>query len=72
MADTTLGGKTAAWLVNDSDKLVKKKPKRIVKHKKKAWRVTPIADVERYLESKRLDERLGYCQQNFSSILKLN
>lgn len=59
MAATTLGGKTAAWLVNDSDKVVKLKPKRIVKHKKKAWRVTSIEDVERYLESKRLDERLG-------------
>nr|SVE76428.1 EOG090X07H9 [Daphnia longispina] len=54
-----IGGKTTAWLVNESDKLGKKKPKRIVKHKKKAWRVTSIEDVERYLESKRLDERLG-------------
>jgi hypothetical protein len=59
MAATTLGGKTSAWLVNESDKLGKKKPKRIVKHKKKAWRVTSIEDVERYLVSKRLDERLG-------------
>nr|SVE83699.1 EOG090X07H9 [Daphnia pulex] len=56
MAASTLG---AAWLVNESDNLEKKKPKRIVKHKKKAWRVTAIEDVERYLESKRLDERLG-------------
>nr|SVE74226.1 EOG090X07H9 [Daphnia barbata] len=37
-----------------------KKPKRIVKHKKKAWRITSsVQDVERFLESKRLDERLG-------------
>nr|CAG4648689.1 EOG090X07H9 [Polyphemus pediculus] len=36
-----------------------KKPKRIVKHKKKAWRAAPVDDVERYLESQRLDERLG-------------
>nr|CAG4637063.1 EOG090X07H9 [Ceriodaphnia reticulata]SVE72979.1 EOG090X07H9 [Ceriodaphnia reticulata] len=38
----------------------KKKVKRIVKHKKKAWRITSnVEDVERFLESKRLDERLG-------------
>jgi hypothetical protein len=62
MAASTLG---AAWLVNESDNLEKKKPKRIVKHKKKAWRVTAIEDVERYLESKRLDERLGYVKLKF-------
>nr|SVE86167.1 EOG090X07H9 [Daphnia similis]SVE86795.1 EOG090X07H9 [Daphnia similis]SVE87421.1 EOG090X07H9 [Daphnia similis]SVE88048.1 EOG090X07H9 [Daphnia similis] len=57
MATSTLG---AAWLVDESDKLNNKKQKRIVKHKKKAWRVTSnIEDVERFLESKRLDERLG-------------
>ena len=54
---TTLGG---AWLVsNDGKTKVTRKPKRIVKHKKKAWRVTNVEDVERFLESKRLDERLG-------------
>nr|SVE75168.1 EOG090X07H9 [Daphnia dolichocephala] len=37
-----------------------KKPKRIVKHKKKAWRISSnVEDVERFLESKRFDERLG-------------
>ena len=54
----TLGSN--AWLVtNDGKTKVTRKPKRIVKHKKKAWRVTNVEDVERYLESKRLDERLG-------------
>lgn len=58
MAASTLG---SAWLVNENDLSAKKKPKRIVKHKKKAWRITSnVEDVERFLESKRLDERLGY------------
>lgn len=58
MATSTLG---SAWLVNENDKSTKKKSKRIVKHKKKAWRITSnVEDVERFLESKRLDERLGY------------
>ena len=58
MATSTLG---AAWLVTADGNLAKKKAKRIVKHKKKAWRITSnVEDVERFLESKRLDERLGY------------
>nr|CAG4641749.1 EOG090X07H9 [Eurycercus lamellatus] len=53
----TLG---SAWLVTEDGKTKNKKTKRIVKHKKKAWRVTSnVDDVERFLESKRLDERLG-------------
>lgn len=57
MATSTLG---SAWLVNDNPISIKKKPKRIVKHKKKAWRITSnVEDVERFLESQRLDERLG-------------
>ncbi|XP_065564054.1 ribosome biogenesis protein NOP53-like [Artemia franciscana] len=51
-------------MVNDPGKMMKKtgisKPKkRIVKHSKKAWRVTDIKDVEYYLEDQRLVERLG-------------
>ena len=58
MATSTLG---AAWLVDENNQIVKKKSKRIAKHKKKAWRITSnVEDVERFLESKRLDERLGY------------
>lgn len=58
MATSTLG---AAWLVTADGNSTKKKAKRIVKHKKKAWRITSnVEDVERFLESKRLDERLGY------------
>nr|CAG4646308.1 EOG090X07H9 [Macrothrix elegans] len=56
MATSTLG---SAWLVTEDGNYLNKKRKRIVKHKKKAWRVTPIEDVERYLERQRLDERLG-------------
>nr|CAG4640913.1 EOG090X07H9 [Eulimnadia texana] len=42
----------------NSSKTAKKK--RIPKHKKKAWRITSdIADVERFLEDERLEERLG-------------
>lgn len=53
----TLG---SAWLITEDGKTkASRKPKRIVKHKKKAWRVTNVEDVERFLESKRLDERLG-------------
>lgn len=49
-----------AWLVTADSDPVPKKKKRIVKHKKKAWRVTSdVADVERFLESERLEERLG-------------
>ena len=55
MAASTLGN---AWLGDDESKLPSKK-KRIVKHKKKAWRTTDVGDVERFLESERLDERLG-------------
>ena len=57
MAASTLGN---AWLVTADSDPVPKKKKRIVKHKKKAWRVTSdVADVERFLESERLEERLG-------------
>lgn len=56
-AESALGD---AWLPTEDGKLAKKKGKRIVKHKKKAWRITSnVEDVERYLETKRLDERLG-------------
>ena len=49
-----------AWLVTADSDPVPKKKKRIVKHKIKAWRVTSdVADVERFLESERLEERLG-------------
>nr|CAG4651876.1 EOG090X07H9 [Triops cancriformis] len=38
----------------------KKKKKRIVKHKKKAWRTTSdVRDVEKFLEEERLEQRLG-------------
>jgi len=48
------------WLVTNDGKVSNKKPKRIVKHKKKAWRVTSnISDVEQFLETKRREERTG-------------
>ena len=58
MATSTLG---TACKAKENSSSLKKKGKRIVKHKKRAWRVTSdVSDVERFLESKRLDERLGY------------
>jgi len=48
------------WLATNDGKVSAKKPKRIVKHKKKAWRVTSnVDDVEKYLEVKRREERTG-------------
>lgn len=63
MAASTLGSALgSAWLVSDDGKTEVKKPRRLVKHKKKTWRVTEIGDVDRFLESQRFDERLGYVE----------
>lgn len=49
-----------SWLVTNDGKVSAKKPKRIAKHKKKAWRITSnVDDVEQYLETKRREERTG-------------
>lgn len=49
-----------SWLGTNDGKVLAKKTKRIVKHKKKAWRVTSnIQDVEQFLETKRREERTG-------------
>ena len=58
-------------MVNNPGKMMVKKTglskpkKRIVKHSKKAWRVTDIKDVEYYLEDQRLVERLGYSKLTY-------
>nr|CAG4647956.1 EOG090X07H9 [Moina brachiata]SVE93052.1 EOG090X07H9 [Moina brachiata] len=44
-------------MISDDGKTEVKKPRRLVKHKKKTWRVTDIGDVDRFLESQRSDER---------------
>nr|CAG4644011.1 EOG090X07H9 [Lepidurus arcticus] len=49
-----------AWLVTETTEKTQKKKKRIVKHKKKAWRTTSdVQDVEAFLEEERLEQRLG-------------
>lgn len=40
------------------------KKRKLSKNKKRTWRATDIQDVENFLETSRLDERIGYVAIN--------